>query len=138
MPAVYSVDLIAKRDKKTKMDRSIVKGWNVHYQTLEEVEEEARLKKLQLEEEKAKEIYERLAKEAEQDDDMKNLEIAVAKQFSEDAFNAKTGSYSGHYGQDPVHDEAAKQQIDAILSEKSDAFGSAMSALQGGQETAEG
>lgn len=44
MPAVYAIDLIAKRDKKMKMDRSIIKGWNVHYQTLEEVEEAARAK----------------------------------------------------------------------------------------------
>lgn len=131
MPAIYSIDLIAKRDKKTKMDRSIVKGWNVHYQTLEEVEEEERIKKQQMEEEKAKEIYERLSREAEDDDDEKNLEIAVAKQFSKDAYNAKTGSYSGHYGQEPVKDEAAKQQIDAILSEKPDAFDSALTALQG-------
>ena len=51
MPAVYSIDLIAKRDKKLKMDRSIVKGWNVHYQTLKEAEEAARLKKQRQEEE---------------------------------------------------------------------------------------
>ena len=45
MAAVYAIDLIAIRDKKRKMDSSIVKGWNVHYQTLEEVEELERLKK---------------------------------------------------------------------------------------------
>ena len=50
MPAVYSIDLIAKRDKKIKMDRSIVKGWNVHYQTLEEVEDALRFKKQKQEE----------------------------------------------------------------------------------------
>ncbi len=55
MPAVYAIDLIAKRDKKIKMDRSIVKGWNVHYQTLEEVEEAARAKKQKEEEEARKE-----------------------------------------------------------------------------------
>ncbi len=54
MPAVYGIDLIAKRDKKIKMDRSIVKGWNVHYQTLEEVEEAARKKKQKEEEEARK------------------------------------------------------------------------------------
>ena len=37
MAAGYSIDLIAKRDRKKKMDSSIVKCWNVHYQTLEEV-----------------------------------------------------------------------------------------------------
>lgn len=90
MPAVYSIDLIAKRDKKLKMDRSIVKGWNVHYQTLKEAEE----------------VFEN----------------------SEAAFNRKTGSYSGHYGKRPVHDEREKKQIHAIL-EKPDAFSAAMSAL---------
>ena len=54
MPAVYAIDLIAKRDKKMKMDRSIIKGWNVHYQTLEEVEEAARAKKREEEEEARK------------------------------------------------------------------------------------
>ena len=54
MPAVYSIDLIAKRDRKIKMDRSIIKGWNVHYQTLKEVEEAARLKKQHQEEEMQK------------------------------------------------------------------------------------
>ena len=36
------------------MDRSIIKGWNVHYQTLEEVEEAARAKKREEEEEARK------------------------------------------------------------------------------------
>ncbi len=62
MPAVYGIDLIAKRDKKIKMDRSIVKGWNVHYQTLEEVEEAAR-KKNQKEEEEARKQAERDSEE---------------------------------------------------------------------------
>ena len=62
MPAVYGVDLIAKRDRKIKMDRSIVKFWNVHYQTLEEVEEAERLKK-QKQEEEARKNAERLANE---------------------------------------------------------------------------
>lgn len=53
MPAIYPIDLIEKRDKKRRMDRSIIKGWNVHYQTLAEVEEEARLKRQKQEEEKA-------------------------------------------------------------------------------------
>ena len=44
MPAIYPIDLIEKRDKKRRMDRSIIKGWNVHYQTLAEVEEEGEIK----------------------------------------------------------------------------------------------
>ena len=62
MPAVYGVDLIAKRDRKIKMDRSIVKFWNVHYQTLEEVEEAEILKK-QKQEEEARKNAERIANE---------------------------------------------------------------------------
>ncbi len=120
MPAVYEIDLIAKRDKKIKMDRSIVKGWNVHYQTLEEVEEAARAKK-QKEEEEAR-------KEAEKEAGHRTSEGSDGKS-QKDAYNAKTGSYSGHYGKKPVQDEGQKQQIDSILNEKPEPFEFAMSAL---------
>ncbi len=120
MPAVYAIDLIAKRDKKIKMDRSIVKGWNVHYQTLEEVEEAARAKK-QKEEEEAR-------KEAEKEAGHRTSEGSDGKS-QKDAYNAKTGSYSGHYGKKPVQDEGQKQQIDSILNEKPEPFEFAMSAL---------
>ncbi len=120
MPAVYAIDLIAKRDKKIKMDRSIVKGWNVHYQTLEEVEEAARAKKLKEEEE--------ARKEAEKEAGHRTSEGSDGKS-QKDAYNAKTGSYSGHYGKKPVQDEGQKQQIDSILNEKPEPFEFAMSAL---------
>ena len=120
MPAVYAIDLIAKRDKKIKMDRSIVKGWNVHYQTLEEVEEAARAKK-QKEEEEAR-------KEAEKEAGHRTSEGSDGKS-QKDAYNAKTGSYSGHYGKKPVQDEGQKQQIDSILNENPEPFEFAMSAL---------
>ena len=129
MPAVYPEDLIAKRDRKDKMFRSVVKRWNVHFQTEEEVEEEAREKRREAEESKAREIYERLESEAAQDEQVKQQEIEAAKQNNDMAYNATTGSYSGAYGQTPVESEEAKNQIDAILSEKKDVFGSAMSAL---------
>ncbi len=120
MPAVYAIDLIAKRDKKIKMDRSIVKGWNVHYQTLEEVEEAARAKK-QKEEEEAR-------KEAEKEAGHRTSGGSDGKS-QKDAYNAKTGSYSGYYGKKPVQDEGQKQQIDSILNEKPEPFEFAMSAL---------
>lgn len=128
MPAVYGIDLIAKRDKKIKMDRSIVKCWNVHYQTLEEVEEETRRKK-QKEAEEARKNAERLAEEDEEENSSRKQEPAK-KSRMEEGYNRKTGAYSGHYGKKPVNDEEQKQQIHAILNEKPEPFESAMSAMQ--------
>jgi len=128
MPAVYAVDLIAKRDKKIKMDRSIVKGWNVHYQTLEEVEAEARAKKQKQEEEMQKNA-ERLSEEAGGQGNQRQ-QTDEEENYGKEAYNAKTGSYSGHYGKQPIQDEGQKQQIDAILNDKTEPFESAMSMLQ--------
>ena len=128
MPAVYGIDLIAKRDRKIKMDRSIVKFWNVHYQTLEEVEEAERLKK-QKEEEEARKNAERLAKEEAQESEMHAQQEDKKKQMTE-AYNPKTGAYSRHYGKNPVRDEDQKQQIHAILNEKPEPFEHAMATLQ--------
>lgn len=116
MPAVYAIDLIAIRDKKIKMDRSIVKGWNVHYQTLEEVEEAARAEKRKEEQQARKDAQRHTKEEADE-------------KSRKEAYNAKTGSYSGHYGKKPVQDEGQKQQIDSILNEKPEPFEFAMSAL---------
>lgn len=127
MPAVYAIDLIAKRDKKLKMDRSIVKGWNVHYQTLEEVEEAAREKKRKQEEE-ARKHAEQFSEDAE--DDGNKQQEPLEDQQSKEAYNPKTGAYSGHYGKQPVQDERQKQQIHAILNEKPEPFEHAMSTLQ--------
>ena len=127
MPAIYPIDLIEKRDKKKRMDRSIIKGWNVHYQTLAEVEEEARLKKQKQKEEK--ELQEPLG-DAEEDDSPAGAAETETEENQAQAYNRKTGSYSGHYGKEPVRDESVKSQIDAILNEKKNAFGSALSALQ--------
>ncbi len=131
MPAVYAIDLIEKRDKKKRMDRSIIKGWNVHYQTLAEVEEEARLKK-QKEKEDAS-LLEPQGDDNTQDDADREEGLETAEE-DHAAYNRKTGSFSGHYGKQPVKDESVKNQIDAILSEKKDAFHSVMSALQQEQE----
>lgn len=120
MPAVYAIDLIAKRDKRIKMDRSIIKGWNVHYQTLEEVEEAARAKKRK-EEEEARKAKQHQDEQSDADDD---------EEHRREAYNAKTGSYSGNYGQKPVRDEDQKQQIHAILNEKPEPFEYAMQTLQ--------
>lgn len=127
MPAVYAVDLIAIRDKKIKMDRSIVKGWNVHYQTLEEVEAATRLK--QQEEAQAQQDSQE-PEEEEMDEEERHRAEKEAIQLIEGAYNHKTGSYSGYYGSQPFHDEEKKQQVYDILNEKPDAFSSAMSAIQ--------
>ncbi|MCI9124439.1 MAG: hypothetical protein HFH35_10240 [Eubacterium sp.] len=124
MPAVYAIDLIAKRDQKRKMDRSIVKGWNVHYETLEEAEAAARRKAEKLEKERA-------AQEASQEKEQAVKPGRDSKDgTSDDGYNAKTNSYSGHYGKQPVKDESEKQQIDAILGEKKAAFDAALSEIQ--------
>ena len=128
MPAVYGIDLIAKRDRKIKMDRSIVKGWNVHYQTLEEVEAEARAKK-QKQEEEAQKNAERLSEEADEQSN-KRQQTEEEEKRRKEAYNPKTGAYSGHYGKQPVEDEGQKHQIDAILNEKPEPFEYAMSSLQ--------
>lgn len=130
MPAVYSIDLIAKRDKKIKMDRSIVKGWNVHYQTLQEVEDEAYAKRQKQREEQAKELDEAYREQEEAVERQDDGQQEETKEQLEKAYNAKTGSYSGKYGEKAVEDEATKKQIHAILTEKSDVFHSALSALQ--------
>lgn len=127
MPAVYAIDLIAKRDKKIKMDRSIIKGWNVHYQTLEEVEAEARARKQKQDEEEQKNA-ERLSQETAESNQRQQTENKVRRR--DEGYNAKTGAYSGHYGKQPVQDEGQKQQIHAILNEKPEPFESAMSSLQ--------
>ncbi len=120
MAAVYAIDLIAIRDKKRKMDSSIVKGWNVHYQTLEEVEELERLKK-----QKEREDQQKAARDDEEDEDSDEDHRGDQK-----SYNKKTGSYSGLYGKKPVKDADKKQQIDSILYEKPDAYDSALLAIK--------
>ena len=67
-------------------------------------------------------------KEAEKEAGHRTSEGSDGKS-QKDAYNAKTGSYSGHYGKKPVQDEGQKQQIDSILNEKPEPFEFAMSAL---------
>lgn len=140
-------DLIAERDKKEKMKHSIVKWWNVHYMTPEELAaEEAKetvpasssqtmgvsvplydgVQNVQPsakadEAAAAQEILDRLNREAAEDEARKQREIEQARLAAEANFNETTGAYSGSYGTygaDGVH----KEQIDAILAEKDDAL----------------
>ena len=132
-------DLIAERDKKEKMEHSIVKWWNVHYMTPEELTEEQKKEassqglpgvqpEVHMEAsstenslDAAQEIIDRLNREAAEDEARKQLEIEQAKLAAEANFNETTGAYSGSYGAGRV-DKKHREQIDAILSEKDDAL----------------
>lgn len=143
-------DLIAERDKKEKMNHSIVKWWNVHYMTAEELAEAQRKEAvadgtqetfdpatadpLAVHSASAKaesareevpdatqEIIDRLNREAAEDEARKQQEIEAVKRTAEANFNETTGAYSGAYGADGIQDKH-KEQIDAILAEKDDAL----------------
>ena len=140
-------DLIAERDKKEKMKHSIVKWWNVHYMTPEELTEEQAREAVPVspsqasngsapfydgvpniqpsakpaEMDAAQEIIDRLNREAAEDEARKQQEIEQARRAAEANFNEATGAYSGAYGADGA-DGAHKEQIDAILAEKDDAL----------------
>ena len=101
-------DLIAERDKKEKMQHSIIKWWNVHYMTPEELTEE-QVKEaapempaadLQAADtlDAAQDIIDRLNREAAEDEARKQLEIEQARIAAESNFNEATGASSGSYG----------------------------------------
>jgi hypothetical protein len=103
-------DIIDERNERERIRKSVIKYWNVNYVPAPTVDEEAQ------------KVLERLAREAEEDDEKKQAEIAAAKAQAEETYNATTGSYSGEYGQNGVVDEATKGQIEKILHEKTDAI----------------
>lgn len=140
-------DLIAERDKKEKMQHSIIKWWNVHYMTPEELtaeqekEENADVPRMANASDpaqevaggvaepsetvddsySAQEILDRLSREAEEDEARKQHEIEQVRLAAEANFNEATGSYSGSYGVGGVK-EKHREQIDAILGEKDEAL----------------
>jgi hypothetical protein len=133
-------DLITERDKKEKMQHSIVKWWNVHYTTPEELEQEQTAKSepestaayvidhsapvLPAEDEElrtAQEIIDRLNREAQEDEVAKQREIELVRQEAEANYNGTTGAPSGAYGSHGA-DAEHQEQIDAILAEKDDAL----------------
>lgn len=125
------------------MEHSIVKWWNVHYMTPEELRAAQQAEKqeqvsvstqpgqemnesqqLQTAEEElhsVEEILEQLEHEAKKDEIRRREEIEQAKIEAESNYNQTTGAYSGVYGQTDV-DEKDDGQIQAILSEKDDAL----------------
>ena len=152
-------DLIAERDKKEKMLRSVIKRWNVHYMTQQEAEEEEKRKlgksqnKSVPESEEnefdtetamadmdpeqarmAQEIIDRLNSEAMEDEAKKQKEIEEAKVMSDyedsDSYNEATNAYSGEYGKGTV-DEENKDQIEKILAERGDRVRDAIKSVSG-------
>ncbi len=119
-------DLIEERDKKEKMKHSIVKWWNVHYMTPDELgEDQSEEESAEPEEDpainSAQEILDRLNREAEENEARKREEIEEAKLLAEGHFNESTGAYSGLYGTGQVKDEE-RERINAILAEKDEAL----------------
>lgn len=130
-------DLIDERNKKEKMQNSILKWWNVHYMTPEELEEEQEKehdpsvtgtghqsdspKEQGKDEHNPQEIMEGLEREAKELAAKKQQAIEAAVMEAEENFNPLTGSYSGSYGSGGV-DSEHEDQIAAILMEKEDAL----------------
>lgn len=98
---IGTVDLIDERDRKAKMSKTLIKGYNVLYMTKEQAEK--------MEQEKEKKEKEKQEKEK-QEKDLKN-------------YNAATGSYSGTYGQGEVSD-MARRMLEELQSEKDALFDS--------------
>ncbi len=106
-------DIIDKRNEAEKIRKSIIKYWNVQYVPVSPSGKS--------EEEKQK-ILEGLEQEAAAKEEKKRKEIEAlrtARDKDPRLYNAKTGSYSGTYGQGEV-DDVTKGQIDQILRERSD------------------
>lgn len=111
------MDAIDKRNVREKIARSIIKRNNVHYVTQEELDQQ----KAKEEEQRAKEIYERLQAEAAADEAKKQQEIEEALRMQQ-SYNATTNAYSGEYGKNMPQDEVTLSQIEKILSEKQEEF----------------
>jgi len=129
-------DLIDIRDRKANVKSSVIKRWNVHFVTQEELDakkaameaEEAKAQEIDLdaiaaeEEElrRAQEVFERLEREAAADRAKELEEQRLAYQMAngelpDDMYNSTTGSYSGAYGRRPIDDET-KAQLDEIMN----------------------
>lgn len=114
----FGRDLIAEKNRKEEIKRSVIKRWNVNYidpEALRRQEEEAI----------AMEIFNRLESEKAADEAKKQAEIDQAyldaeeatRKWMDDNYNETTGSFSGMYGQGDV-DDVTKDQVAMILSEK--------------------
>lgn len=124
-------DLIEERNRRERMQKSIIKWWNVNWVPVQDEKDE--FAKLSEKEKKAaQEIISRLDAEAAADEAIKAKEVEEAlRQQEKDAnYNAATGSYSGTYGQQEVEDEEAKSRIENILKEKENSFMQSMEEMK--------
>lgn len=120
----FGRDLIAEKNRKEEIKRSVIKRWNVNYIDSEALrrQEEAKRKE---EEAIAMEIFNRLESEKAADEAKKQAEIDQAyldaeeatRKWMDDNYNETTGSFSGMYGQGDV-DDVTKDQVAMILNEK--------------------
>ncbi len=111
------MDMIDKRNMRDKIARSVIKGYNVHYVTQEELDRQ----KAEEEAKRAREICDRLQAEADADENAKQEEIREAMRRQE-GYNAKTKSYSGDYGKEKPTDEVTLSQIEQILNARENEF----------------
>jgi hypothetical protein len=129
-------DKIDVRNFNDELKHAIVKRSRVRYMPTPQEDEETMSTESGADAEalaQANEIFERLQKEAEEDEKAKEAEwIAKLSQeqgVSDSDYNATTGSYSGAYGKGNVSDET-KDLAASILGEKADGLAALISQNQ--------
>jgi len=131
-------DLIDERNFKEASRRSIIKWWDVrmvndeipasdHNEMTQSKDDELGdfFKMSEAEQERVRDIMQRLEEEAKQDEYEKQLEIEEVRkrrELVEKGFNISTNSMSGDYGKNPVENTDELARIQAILGEKDSAF----------------
>lgn len=109
-------DLIDERNRREKLMSSVIKRANVHYITKEELERQKQLEEEQkAQQEKDEKAAEEAALQLERDREKRKQEQI------EQALHDASLPPSSTYGM-KESDEVTKEQIDAILAEKQDAF----------------
>ena len=102
-------DAIDKRDERDRIAHSIVKRWNVHYMSEEEI---LAARRKQQDEQRAQEILDRLARVAAEEEEKKQREIdaAVRRQIEEERARLQKKE---------VAEMISEDKLSAILGEKS-------------------
>lgn len=102
-------DAIDKRDERDRIAHSIVKRWNVHYMSEEEI---LAARRKQQDEQRAQEILDRLARVAAEEEEKKQREIdaAVRRQIEEERARLQKKE---------VAEMISDDKLSAILGEKS-------------------
>ncbi len=113
-------DLIDERNRREKIRRSVIKRYNVHYITQEELERQQETE----EEKRVRETMEHLQAKGAAEEEAKRLEIQRAREERErlerEIFEASQPP-SSKYGMKEA-DEVTKEQVQAILEEKKSAL----------------